>query len=506
MRDKRKWLDYIITVPATVLCAPVLVGIAIWVRLDSPGPVFFRQKRVGIHQNYFEILKFRTMRTDTPENVPTHLLEHPEQYITKSGKFLRATSLDELPQLFNILKGDMSLVGPRPALWNQYDLLREREKYGANDVLPGLTGWAQIHGRDTISIQEKAKLDGYYVENQSTWMDLKCLILTALVVLSRDGVQEGAPEKEKTEQNDGDAGESMPLVSVVMSTYRRTRELEQALESLAEQTWKRMEIILVDDNADANWAEKVAVIAEKFQKKYEIPFRYLVNEKNLGSAASRNRGIAEASGAYITFLDDDDRYEKDKVECQVRHMKRLDAEVSLMDMALYREDGKLEEIRKRTYLRPEAVQEEEHLLAKHFLHHMTGTDTFMFQSAFLRKIGGFPPIDLGDEFYLMEKAILHHGRISYLPRCDVKALVHRETSGLSSREGKIRGENQLFAHKKKRWMDMSRKERRQICMRHHMVLGYTYLRNRQYPAFIKEGVQAFFYAPWTCAEMVLKRK
>lgn len=197
MRDKRKWLDYIITVPATVLCAPVLVGIAIWVKLDSPGPVFFRQKRVGIHQNYFEILKFRTMRTDTPENVPTHLLEHPEQYITKSGKFLRATSLDELPQLFNILKGDMSLVGPRPALWNQYDLLREREKYGANDVLPGLTGWAQIHGRDTISIQEKAKLDGYYVENQSTWMDLKCLILTALVVLSRDGVQEGAPERKK---------------------------------------------------------------------------------------------------------------------------------------------------------------------------------------------------------------------------------------------------------------------------------------------------------------------
>ncbi len=146
-----------------------------------------------------------------------------------------------------------------------------------------------------------------------------------------------------------------------------------------------MEIILVDDNADANWAEKVAAIAEKFQKKYEIPFRYLVNEKNLGSQHRENRGIAEASGAYITFLDDDDRYEKDKVECQVRHMKRLDAEVSLMDMALYREDGKTGRDPQENVSEAGAVQEEEHLLAKHFLHHMTGTDTFMFQSAFCVK-------------------------------------------------------------------------------------------------------------------------
>ena len=203
MRDKRKWLDYIITVPDTVLCAPDQVGIAIWVKLDSPGPVFFRQKRVGIHQNYFEILKFRTMRTDTPENVPTHLLEHPEQYITKSGKFLRATSLDELPQLFNILKGDMSLVGPRPALWNQYDLLREREKYGANDVLPGLTGWAQIHGRDELEITEKAKLDGWYVEHMSFWLDVRCFFGTIKAVADHDGVVEGGTGTlHEEEEND----------------------------------------------------------------------------------------------------------------------------------------------------------------------------------------------------------------------------------------------------------------------------------------------------------------
>ena len=181
MRDKRKWLDYIITVPATVLCAPVLVGIAIWVKLDSPGPVFFRQKRVGIHQNYFEILKFRTMRTDTPENVPTHLLEHPEQYITKSGKFLRATSLDELPQLFNILKGDMSLVGPRPERPFFVEKFREEiPRYMVkHQVRPGLTGWAQVNGyRGDTSIRKRIDCDLYYIENWSIGFDIKILFLT----------------------------------------------------------------------------------------------------------------------------------------------------------------------------------------------------------------------------------------------------------------------------------------------------------------------------------------
>ena len=180
-----------ITVPATIFCAPLLAGIAIWVKIDSPGPVFFRQKRVGIHQKYFEILKFRTMRADTPKDVPTHLLENPDQYITKSGKFLRATSLDELPQLMNILKGDMSLVGPRPALWNQYDLLKEREKYGANDVLPGLTGWAQINGRDELPIPIKVQMDKVYYDKLSFWFDVKCLFVTVVSVFKHDGVVEG---------------------------------------------------------------------------------------------------------------------------------------------------------------------------------------------------------------------------------------------------------------------------------------------------------------------------
>ena len=173
-----------------VLALPMLI-LVIAIKLDSPGPVLFRQKRVGIHRTHFHILKFRTMRIDTPRDMPTHLLQNPEQWITRVGKFLRKTSLDELPQIFNIFCGQMSIIGPRPALWNQYDLIEEREKYGANDVMPGLTGWAQINGRDELEIPVKAKLDGEYVRRQSFLFDCKCFVGTITSVLKSDGVVEG---------------------------------------------------------------------------------------------------------------------------------------------------------------------------------------------------------------------------------------------------------------------------------------------------------------------------
>lgn len=167
------------------------------IKLDSPGPVLFKQTRVGIHKKHFEIYKFRTMRIDTPHDMPTHMLKNPEQYITRVGRFLRKTSLDEIPQLFNILVGDMAIVGPRPALWNQFDLIEERDKYGANDVRPGLTGWAQINGRDELEIEEKARLDGYYVENLSLGLDVKCFLGTVKSVLNREGVVEGGTGAKK---------------------------------------------------------------------------------------------------------------------------------------------------------------------------------------------------------------------------------------------------------------------------------------------------------------------
>ena len=198
----KRLIDIVLSSCGIVVLSPVLLVLVIAIKLDSPGPVLFRQKRVGLHKTHFSILKFRTMRIDTPKDTPTHLLENPQQWITRVGGFLRKTSLDELPQIFNIFAGHMSVIGPRPALWNQFDLIEERDKYGANDVLPGLTGWAQINGRDELPIDVKARLDGEYVRRLSLGFDIKCFFGTILSVLRHDGVVEGGTgelEKKKEE-------------------------------------------------------------------------------------------------------------------------------------------------------------------------------------------------------------------------------------------------------------------------------------------------------------------
>lgn len=196
----KKIIDRFLAFIGLIVLSPLFLILIIAIKLDSSGPIFFRQKRVGIHKTHFEILKFRTMRTDTPKDMPTHMLKNPDQYITKVGRFLRKTSLDELPQIINILKGDMAIVGPRPALWNQYDLIEERDKYGANDILPGLTGWAQINGRDELEIPVKAKLDGDYVAKMSFGMDLRCILGTVVSVARQDGVVEGGTGELHKEQ------------------------------------------------------------------------------------------------------------------------------------------------------------------------------------------------------------------------------------------------------------------------------------------------------------------
>lgn len=197
----KRAIDVLLSGIGILVLSPILLILCVAIKLDSPGPILFTQKRVGIHKSYFQIYKFRTMRTDTPKDMPTHMLSNPEQYITRTGSFLRRTSLDELPQIFNIFKGDMSIVGPRPALWNQYDLIAERDKYGANDVFPGLTGWAQINGRDELEIPVKAKLDGDYVKKYGLGMDLRCFFGTFVSVLRQDGVVEGGTGSLHNKEN-----------------------------------------------------------------------------------------------------------------------------------------------------------------------------------------------------------------------------------------------------------------------------------------------------------------
>ena len=199
----KRLLDIVLSALGIVVLLPVYILIAVAIELDDPGPVFFRQKRVGIHKTHFQIMKFRTMKVNTPKDTPTHLLANPEQYITRVGRVLRKTSLDELPQIFQIFTGKMSVIGPRPALWNQFDLIAQRDRYGANDVRPGLTGWAQINGRDELPIDVKARLDGEYVKNLSFGFDCRCFFGTIVSVLLSDGVVEGGTgmlENQRSEE------------------------------------------------------------------------------------------------------------------------------------------------------------------------------------------------------------------------------------------------------------------------------------------------------------------
>lgn len=195
----KRIIDFFMALAGIIVLSPVFLIICLAIKFESKGPIIFKQKRVGKYKSHFYIYKFRTMKVETPKEMPTHLLEDPDFFITKVGKILRKTSLDELPQLFNILKGDMAVIGPRPALWNQYDLIEERDKYKANDIRPGLTGLAQISGRDELEIKEKAKIDGFYTENIKFLMDIKCFLGTIISVFKSDGVIEGGTGSIKKE-------------------------------------------------------------------------------------------------------------------------------------------------------------------------------------------------------------------------------------------------------------------------------------------------------------------
>lgn len=292
-------------------------------------------------------------------------------------------------------------------------------------------------------------------------------------------------------------------ISVVVATYRRNRELKRALDSLALQIMDDFEIILVDDNGEYGWNARVDKIVDDFKMRYQnIPIIYVQNHPNLGSARARNAGIAKATGDYVTFLDDDDIYLPEKLKVQYDFMESNGLDFSITELALYYDDGKLSEYRKRDYIKKTDTKS---LLQYHMMYHLTGTDTMMFTRKYLEQIGGFAPIDVGDEFYLMERAICGKGKFGCLNRCDVKAFVHKGTGGLSSGQSKIGGENKLFEYKKQFFREFDKKSVRYIKMRHHAVLAFAHMRQRKISAFAKEAFFAFISAPVACVNLLLHR-
>lgn len=293
----------------------------------------------------------------------------------------------------------------------------------------------------------------------------------------------------------------MIKVSVVVATYRRSKELKRALISIAEQTYKNIQIVLVDDNADEKWNKAVLLIVEEVRKLHaNIDIIYVVNKTNQGSAETRNIGIRASAGEFITFLDDDDVYLPEKVELQLEFMINNNCDYSITDLDLYDVNDKLVSRRVRNYITDNSSE----ALAKYNLkYHMTGTDTMMFKSDYLEKIGYFPLINIGDEFYLMQNAIENTGKFGYLKGCHVKAYVHTGEGGLSSGDGKIAGENAIYEYKKQYFHKLDRQTVRYIKMRHYAVLAYAEMRRKRFFPFVRNTFRAFFAAPISFIKMIM---
>lgn len=288
-----------------------------------------------------------------------------------------------------------------------------------------------------------------------------------------------------------------PKVSVVVATYRREEALKNALKSLVNQSYTNVEIIVVDDNADVQWNEKVEKIVGEFPQVI-----YIKNEENKGSAKTRNIGIEKATGEYVTFLDDDDEYLPEKIERQLKNMMEANADYGITDLLLYNENGKLSDSRIRDYIKE---TDNESLFKYHLKYHMSGTDTMMFKKEYLLKIGAFDAIDVGDEFYLMSKAINEGGKFNYFPDCDVKALVHQSEPSISYGDGKIKGEEILYQYKEKYFHRLSSKDIRYIKARHFAVMAFTYMRQRKIGLFVANAFKSFIASPMQCLQILVKR-
>lgn len=393
----KRGMDVVLSFGGLVALSPVMGAIALAIKVEDPGPVLFTQKRMGQNKQYFKLHKFRSMRLDTPHDVPTHQLENPEQYITKVGKFIRAHSLDELPQIWDIFVGNMSVIGPRPGLWNQDLLTAERDKYGANDVKPGLTGLAQINGRDELEIEEKARLDGEYVKNLSFAFDVKCFLDSVLSVVKTEGVVEGGTGKIKENNQSKEilSVKKTKKYSVLMSVYKNDdpKFLKVALESIYEkQTVKPDEIVVVFDGP---LNDELYRILNEFKVGKESIVKYYQQETNQGLGEALKVGSRYCTGDYIFRMDSDDISDSRRFEKQIGYIeKHPEIDVLGTDIAEFN-DSLDEDMRVRS-----CPQKHSDIVKMGKRRNPMNHVTVCIKRTALEKCGGYKTLLLLEDYYL----------------------------------------------------------------------------------------------------------
>lgn len=469
----KRFVDVILSFCGLVILSPLLLGIAIAIIIDDPGPVLFTQKRVGKNKQFFKLHKFRSMKMSTPHDVPTHQLENPEQYITKVGMFLRRHSLDELPQIWDIFIGNMSIIGPRPALWNQNLLIAERDKYNANDVRPGLTGWAQINGRDELEIPIKAKYDGEYVKKIGFIMDAKVFLKSLHVLKKDDSVVEGGTGKINKEIDSNTIHEKF---SVLMSVYYKEKGeyFDLALKSnLEDQTRKPDEFVLV---CDGELNEELDTIIEKYVVKYpDIISVYRLNQ-NQGLGKALNYGLSKCSYDIVLRSDSDDVCDFERFEIQVGFMeKHPNIAVCSSYIDEFDTDWKRPDKKKTLPL----TSDELYKMAKfrNPINHMAAA----FRKNVILEIGSYRHIPYVEDYELWVRTLINGYNIANIDRILVHA---RVGNGMIGRRG-----NKEYI---KSW-----KELNIYMLNNKMINHFEYIRNMI-------AIRAFVYTPIGIKELLYK--
>lgn len=475
----KRIIDILLSFGGLVVLSPVFLGLSIAIKIDDPGPVLFTQKRIGQNKQYFKLHKFRSMKMSTPHDKPTHMLENPEQYITKVGKFIRAQSLDELPQIWDIFIGNMSVIGPRPGLWNQDLLIAERDKYDANDVKPGLTGWAQINGRDELEIPVKAKLDGEYVDNYGFSMDLKCFVKSVRVFGGDASLVEGGTgviTNNGIKVNDKFTYTDDEKFSVLMSVYYKEnpKHFDEAIESiLINQTCVPDEFVLV---CDGKLTLELESVIEKYSNKFPCILKIIRLKENAGLGNALNYGMPYCSYELIARADSDDICAPYRFEEQIKFMvKNKDIGISSSYIDEFDEDYKKpKNIKKLPLGNDELVKMSKY---RNPLNHMS----VMFRKSIILSIGSYHHIPYVEDYELWIRAINNGVKLANID----KILVHaRVGNGMVGR----RGNRQYISS----WKKMS-----DYMIKYKMINIFEYARNMI-------SIIGFVYMPPKIKDVVYK--